>query len=40
LVFIAGALLCERLRERGLAVLNEAMGLLGRMQQEGRIEGI
>lgn len=25
--------------ERGLEVFNEALGLLGRMQQEGRIEG-
>lgn len=25
--------------ERGLTVFNEAMGLYGRMQQEGRIEG-
>jgi hypothetical protein len=27
------------LEERGLEVFNEALGLLGRMQQDGRIEG-
>lgn len=27
------------LEERGLEVFNEVLGLLGRMQQEGRIEG-
>jgi hypothetical protein len=34
-----GAPLSRGSERRGLEVFNEALGLLGRMQQEGRIEG-
>jgi|SRR5947209_1652007 len=38
-LFIGWGATVRGLEERGLEVFNEAMGLLGRMQQDGRIEG-
>jgi hypothetical protein len=38
LVFIGGGRAVNGREERGLEVFNEAVGLYGRMQQEGRIE--
>ena len=39
LLFIGWGAAVRGLEERGLEVFNEALGLMGRMQQEGRIEG-
>jgi hypothetical protein len=38
MLFISWGTPVRGLEERGLDVFNEAIGLLGRMQQEGRIE--
>lgn len=38
-LFIGWGQSVRGLEERGLEVFNEALGLLGRMQQDGRIEG-
>jgi hypothetical protein len=39
LLFIGWGTPVRGAEERGLEVFNEALGLLGRMQQDGRIEG-
>jgi hypothetical protein len=39
MLFIGWGAPVRGMEERGLEVFNEAMGLLGRMQQDGRIEG-
>jgi hypothetical protein len=39
LLFISWGQSVRGAEERGLEVFNEAMGILGRMQQDGRIEG-
>lgn len=39
MLFISWSTPVRGREERGLEVFNEAMGLYGRMQQEGRIEG-
>jgi hypothetical protein len=38
-LFIGWGTPVRGMEERGLEVFNEALGLLGRMQQDGRIEG-